>query len=298
MTIPQVARPKDPLRLVTHVGFYVLLYFATAAFLFGPLLLWVAGYVAGNVAASILCAIFTNWLVLRIYEHLRLVDLGLWWTRASSDNLAFGLLGGIGAASAVLGPPLLVRAAHFQATPEPGSFGAILFLMVLLAAGAAGEEMFFRGYGFQLLLVNLGPFATILPVGVAFALLHTFNPNSTWLGIANTAGFGILFGYAYWRSRDLWLPIGLHFGWNFTLPLFGVNVSGLRMRVTGHEMAWTAGRLWSGGEYGPEGSILTSAVLVLLCFYIWKAPIRRQHSPITDPAAENGVCESSPASES
>ena len=55
-----------------------------------------------------------------------------------------------------------------------------------------------------------------------FALLHSSNPNATWLGTANTAGFGILFGYAYLRSRDLWLPIGLHFGLElYTAPLRG-----------------------------------------------------------------------------
>ena len=91
------------------------------------------------------------------------------------------------------------------------------------------------------------------------------------------------------RSRDLWLPIGLHLGWNFTLPFFGVNLSGLRMRVTGYEMSWTAGPLWSGGEYGPEASVLTSFVVLLLAAYLWKAPIRRQPSPLTDPPAESAV---------
>jgi len=37
----------------------------------------------------------------------------------------------------------------------------------------------------------------------------------------------------------------------------------LRIRVTGYEMSWTAGNLWSGGEYGPEASVLTFVVLVL-----------------------------------
>jgi membrane protease YdiL (CAAX protease family) len=118
------------------------------------------------------------------------------------------------------------------------------------------------------------------------------------LSTAITAGFGILFGYAYLRSRDLWLPIGLHFGWNFTLPLFGVNISGLRIRVTGYELSWTAGKLWSGGEYGPEASILTAGVLILLAAYLWKAPVRRQSSPLTNPPAENAVCEPSPLSPS
>ena len=133
----------------------------------------------------------------------------------------------------------------------------------------------------------------MLPVGVVFALLHGGNPNATWFAVANTAGFGILFGYAYLRSRDLWLPIGLHFGWNFTLPLFGTAVSGLRMNVTGYALAWSAGKLWSGGEYGPEASVLTSAALVALAVYLYRAPIRRQISPLTDPPPESVVCEPS-----
>jgi hypothetical protein len=76
----------------------------------------------------------------------------------------------------------------------------------------------------------------------------------------------------------LWLPIGLHFGWNFTLPLLGANVSGLTMKLSGYEMQWSASPLWSGGEYGPEGSILIPVALLALALFLWKAPIRRQES--------------------
>src|SRR5205823_9073385 len=174
--------------------------------------------------------------------------------------------------------------AHIARTPsEPFTPGTLVFVTILLALGAAGEELFFRGYGFQMLLASAGPYATIVPVGVVFGLLHGGNPHASWFGIGmvNTAGFGVLFGYAYLRSRDLWLPLGLHFGWNFTLPLFGVNLSGLRMKVTGYDMSWTAGDLWSGGDYGPEASVLTTLVLVALFVFIWKAPVRRQPSPMT-----------------
>ena len=79
--------------------------------------------------------------------------------------------------------------------------------MVMLTFGAAGEEVLFRGYGFQVLLRTIGPYATILPVGVLFGALHAANPNVDKLGLINTAGFGVLFGYAFLRSRDLWLPV-------------------------------------------------------------------------------------------
>ena len=46
------------------------------------------------------------------------------------------------------------------------------------------------------------------------------------------------------------------------------------MGVTGYELQWKAGELWSGGEYGPEASIQTSVVLLALFVFLWKAPIR------------------------
>jgi len=288
-----MARSKDPLRIGIQVVVYVALYFLSAT-LGGALFLWLGGYLLGVTVSGLVAAIFANWLSLRIHEDAHLPDLGLWWHRPSADNLAFGLAGGIGAASLVMIGPLVTGAAHFVRTPQPGSWDSAAFLAVMLAAGAAGEELFFRGYGFQVLLAAVGPYAAVLPVGVAFALLHTGNPNANWFGIANTAGFGILFGYAYLRSRDLWLPIGLHFGWNLTLPLFGVNLSGITLKVTGYELTWSAGKLWSGGAYGPEASVLTSAVLAVLFVYLYKAPIRRQVSPLTDPPAERALCEPAP----
>jgi uncharacterized protein len=288
---------RDPVRVAIRVGVYIVLSILSLS-LFGWGLSW-SGYLVDAVGTVLLAALLANWLLLRIFEGRSLPDAGLWWNAASSNNLLLGLAGGVGAATAVLLPPLAVRAAHMvPAADGPGSVGSLIFLLILLVAGAVGEELLFRGYLFQVLLGAAGTWAAILPVSVAFALVHRDNPSASSFGLVNTAAFGVLFGYAYLRSRDLWLPIGLHFGWNFTLPLFGVNLSGLRMKVTGYEMSWTAGPLWSGGEYGPEASVLTSAVVLLLFVYLWKAPIRRQFSPIADPPAEKAVCEPSPLSPS
>jgi hypothetical protein len=128
--------------------------------------------------------------------------------------------------------------------------------------------MLFHGYAFQLLIRSLGAFATILPASVLFGMAHASNQNATLLGLVNTAFWGVLLGYAYWRTGALWLPIGLHFGWNFTLPLFGVNLSGFTMGVTGYGLHWRVGDLWSGGGYGPEGSVLTTAIVVALFFVL------------------------------
>ena len=83
---------RDPLRIALHVLLYVGIGFGSALFV-GPLLLWLGGELLGAAGSDLVCAIFVNWLTLRMFTTVRLADLGLWWHRASADNLALGLFG-------------------------------------------------------------------------------------------------------------------------------------------------------------------------------------------------------------
>lgn len=273
---------RDPLRIAVSIIVYVFFY-VLGLFVFVPLLASIGGLLAGATLGVFIAALFSNQLSLRIYEGQSLPALGLRWNRRSAHNLCIGLAAGVAAASLVLCAPLVWRGATIQtqANPDAG-WPTVLFTLFLLAFGSAGEEILFRGYGFQLLMRSWGPWASILPVGVLFGALHATNPHASGLGLINTAGFGIVFGYAFYRSRDLWLPIGLHFGWNMTLPLFGVNVSGIAVRITSYALQWRAGPFWSGGEYGPEASLLTSAILFGLFAFLWRAPVERQQNPLLD----------------
>jgi len=242
----------------------VMAFFGTPVFLTAAL---------GTFAA----AAVANVVVLRIYERGQLTDIGLGWTAESRRNLSLGLLGGIGSALVVVLGPILVRGADLVRVPnEHMQWPSLLFVSIVLLFGAAGEEMLFRGYLFQVLVKAIGPFATMLPMAVLFGLAHSANLNFTFLALVNTVLWGIVLGYSFILSGDLWLPIGLHFGWNWTLPLLGVNLSGFTMGVTGYSIHWNIGGLWSGGDYGPEGGLLTSAVLVLLVVYLRKVPIQHQ----------------------
>ncbi len=224
-------------------------------------------------------AAVANAIVLRIYERGQLADIGLEWTPASRRNLAVGILGGIGAALVVLVLPLLFQAADVEPVPNDHfRWPSALFVSIVLLFGAVGEEMLFRGYMFQVLVKAIGPFATILPMSVLFGLAHSDNLNFTWMALMNTVLWGVVLGYSFLLSGDLWLPIGLHFGWNWTLPWFGANLSGFTMGVTGYSMHWKVGELWSGGAYGPEGGLLTSATVVAVFFYLQRAPIQHQEA--------------------
>lgn len=273
-------RALDNWGVALRVGVFIFLSLA-GLMLLTSMLMPVAGYLYASVFSLFISAAIANGIALRIYERGRLADIGLGWTRASRRNLALGIAGGAGAALVVLAGPLVVGAARFE--PVPNShflWRSLLFVSIGLLFGAVGEEMLFRGYAFQVLVGSLGPFATVLPVGIVFGLAHSSNQNASALAILNTVLWGILLGYSFLRSHDLWLPIGLHVGWNWMLPLFGVNLSGFTMGVTGYALRWNIGPLWSGGDYGPEAGLLTCGVIVILFFYLRKAPIVRQTAPL------------------
>jgi len=166
---------------------------------------------------------------------------------------------------------LAARSAVYERIPDrPTQWPNLIFLALVLLFGAAGEEMLFHGYGFQALRRSVGDFAAILPVGVLFGLLHMGNENVTIFAIVNTVLWGILLGWAFVLTGALWLPIGLHFGWNLGLLVSGINLSGFTMGVTGYGLRWSKGDLWSGGAYGLEGSVMTTVSVVGLFVVLWR----------------------------
>lgn len=240
---------------------------AMGAFLSG--LFPVAGALRRSVLFTFSAGVLANAIPVRIFENAQFADFGLGWTRSAARELLNGLACGAGAAAAVVGAMLLFHWASFERAPAETAVGAVAS-SVLLMIGAAGEEMMFHGYAFRVLVRRLGAFATILPVGMVFGLAHMGNQNSTLLGVVNTVVWGVLLGYACYRSGALWMPIGMHFGWNVLLPLAGANLSGFTMRVTGYALHENAGGVLTGGAYGPEGSFLTTIAAIALFRAVWQ----------------------------
>lgn len=267
----------DVFGLVLRVGLFILIGYLSLN-VFGISLLWITGspFVTSAMAVFAAAAV-ANAITVRIYERGQLSALGLGWKNTSSREFMLGMGSGAGAAFLVLLLPAAVGAAHFEKVPGSEHVVASLaFVSVVLLFGAFGEEMLFHGYAFQLLIRRVGGFATVLPAAVLFGFAHMDNPNRNLLGIVNTMLWGVLFGYAYLRTGALWLPIGLHFGWNVALPLLGANLSGFTMGVTGYALHWTVGDLWSGGGYGPEGSLLTTVIVIVLFAVLHRYTIEQE----------------------
>jgi hypothetical protein len=265
-----VALP-DKQGLILRVGLYILLAWI-GLLLFPAVMLPLGGIVVTSTLSTFAAAAVANAVVVRIYERGRLADVGLGGSPSSGREFLTGTAAGVAAVVCVVAIPVALRIAKFQRTAAVSEhpWASFAFGGVAIFFGAMGEELLFRGYAFQLLVRSFGPFATILPTAVIFGLMHSWNPEATPLAIVNTVAWGILLGYAVWRTGALWLPIGLHFGWNVALPLLGSNLSGFTMGVTGYTLVWNVGVLWSGGGYGVEGSLLTTAIVVALFFVLRK----------------------------
>jgi uncharacterized protein len=273
-------RTSQNISVILRLAFYIGIGLV-ALWILPILLLPVFGVIVSATLGLFVIALITNFLTMRIFDRRPLTDIGLHSRPGTGKNLAWGLLLGGGTAALMLAAPLISGAAHLAPNPEGGfAWSSLVFYLVVLLFGAAGEEILFRGYAFQLLIEKIGPWATILPIGVLFGFAHGSNPNASKLGLLNTMLWGILLGYSFLRSRDLWLPIGLHYGWNAVLPLFGVNLSGLTIEVTRYSYRWDLGTIWSGGQYGPEGGVLTTIFALGLFFLLARVPVVAQPASV------------------
>lgn len=222
-----------------------------------------------------LSALLAAFLFLALLDRRSFRNLGLWFYEGWGRELAIGLAGGVVLISIVVGSLVLLGLAefHLSAVEPRGALLGLGWNVVLLFPAAAAEELLFRGYPFQRLVEGWGAFAAILLLSVLFGLAHLQNPSATPLSTANTALVGILLALAYLRTRGLWLPIGLHFAWNFwlgtvvSLPVSGIELSGKLLGVEVEGPVWL-----SGGEYGPEGSIVATAVVLAASVWLARTP--------------------------
>ncbi len=215
-------------------------------------------------AMLLLIAVYTALLLFADkVRHNPLTALGLGRRHAVRDSLAGMALGGGMIAVAVAGIAVFGRLS-FSIRLNGRTIALLLAELFILVTGAMTEELMFRGYPFQRLTEAAGAIGAVLIMSALFGAAHIGNPHSTFWAVTNTIAVGILLSVAYLRRRNLWLPWGIHFGWNAALGIaFGLPVSGLtEFAVVIHGRA--AGPIWlTGGAYGIEGGALGTVAIAL-----------------------------------
>jgi membrane protease YdiL (CAAX protease family) len=169
--------------------------------------------------------------------------------------------------------------------------------MVFVVAALA-EEALFRGYPLQTLTRAHLAWVAVVLTSILFAAAHFGNPNSTRLGLINTALAGIWFVVAYLRTRSLWLPLGLHWSWNWALAaVYGLPVSGITHLAPYPLLRGTdLGPTWlTGGSYGIEGGIACSISVAVFMIFTWRtsllsaSPEMKQMTSAENPVSNRGI---------
>ncbi|MFD5224508.1 CPBP family intramembrane glutamic endopeptidase [Microbacterium sp. NPDC058342] len=215
----------------------------------------VAALIVGPVLAVAIAALHV-WVGRRI-ERRRVADFA---PKGAGRHLLVGI--GVGLALSAVTIGILALFGAYRITGW-GSLAGALAVVGTMCAIAVSEEVLFRGVLFRLIQGRWGAGAALGASAIIFGLMHLLNPGaSVWGAITIAIEAGLMLGAAYLVTGSLWLAIGLHFGWNVaTVGIFGTVVSGAEARES-LVTAVTAGPDWfSGGGFGPEGSI----VAVLVC---------------------------------
>jgi membrane protease YdiL (CAAX protease family) len=200
----------------------------------------------------------------RILEQRPLGSVGFAFHPRWRNELATGLIAGTVMMLAVAAAEALLGVASFSRAPGSGGKTVLagVFVFLLFAAAAADEELIFRGYPFQRLVELAGSVIAVIVVAALFGAAHLRNPSPTWISTLNTALVGVLLAICYLRTRALWLPLGIHFAWNFVQGyVLGFPVSGIVFHGGILQAKISGPAYLTGSAYGPEGSILSLGVI-------------------------------------
>lgn len=226
----------------------------------------------GQSLAVLLAVLLSSWIMTRFVNRKPLAAIGLGFGHGWWKELAAGAILGL----MTMGCVVLTLAATGGLTlslrdlsPSGGLWIAVS-AAAYMAMVALAEEVVFRGYLFQTLTQAVTLLPSSLIMSGLFLFAHSWNPSAGLLAFVNLGLAGLLFSAAYARTRRLWLPAGIHWGWNYAQgTLSGLPTSGIvaedraLMMATTHEPGW-----WTGGAFGPEGGAAATVFVVALLWYV------------------------------
>jgi membrane protease YdiL (CAAX protease family) len=212
--------------------------------------------------------ILLTWLWIRLYERRAFHTLGFEYgniLQRYGRGLLIGLLMFSGAVGlmAIFG----FLASETSASGHQGllALGGVLIVLPGWVVQGAAEEVLIRGWMMPVLGARYRPWIGVILSSVFFAVMHGLNPNLSILALVNLFLYGLFAALYALRDGSLWGICALHSVWNWAQGnIFGLEVSGSETGSGTLLNLMEAGPDWfTGGDFGPEGGLAVS--LVLLC---------------------------------
>lgn len=269
----------EKLRALWRVLVFLILVFGTAWLLLtltSPLVPTEEGFFWGLAFPSALLVaaiLLPSFVMMRWVERRPFAAMGLPLGKEAPRGFARGAAIGGGFIALIVVLETIVG--WLRPAPDAGTLLAWLEEMVglalLLGVAAAAEELFFRGYAFQVLVEGAGVTLALILSTSMFVVVHLRNPAVTSLGLLNIAFAGLLMALVYLRTRSLWVAFGLHWAWNWVMAaVFDLPVSGVDFDVPGYDTLVIGPDFATGGAFGPEGGLLTTLLSLPLIVWVFR----------------------------
>jgi len=231
--------------------------------------LWLAILVA-VVIGLIAVVIFRTFV-----DRKSIMSLGLNFSGHLNDAIA-GLMMAISILG--LGTMILYFSKHLVWTDMTFNANDLFIEFGLLLMVAIYEETIFRGYILSNLMESFNKWMALLVTSILFTLFHFDNPNINFIPLINVFLAGMLLGVNYMYSRNLWFAIMFHLGWNFFQgPILGYKISGFNLS-TFLQTELKGDMLLTGGEFGFEGSVFCTALMLIATLLLYRAYESREQA--------------------
>lgn len=213
--------------------------------------------IKGIIASSIV--IFTYIFFYRKYEKR---EIGEFSTKGLLRNIILGVL--IGTTLQGLTILVIYFWGDFQII-SINPFSSIITPFAIAFSVAIFEETLLRGIIFRIVEEKLGSYISLAISAIIFGAAHLINPDSTLISSVCIGIVGFMLGASYIYSRSLWLPIAIHFSWNFVQSgIFGAITSGNEETSSLFNTNISGVELITGGAFGPEATIQATIFWLLV----------------------------------
>lgn len=211
-----------------------------------------------------LCILGLYVILVKLFEKRHVSELNV--SRALPDLLTGFAIGAVFIAGVIF---ILALIGCYKIDSIEIEWGAMLLDFSVLFLVAVNEEIIFRGIVFRMIKEQFNINAAFIISSLSFGLMHLWNVDM-WTAIAISAEAGFMLAAAYNLRNNLWIPIGIHWAWNFmSSTVFGLVVSGTSIKEYSLIVPEISGPyILNGGSNGFEGSIVTCICGILIGFVL------------------------------
>lgn len=211
----------------------------------------------------------SSMIMWKAFEKNKLRFMGVNNIRKGYKELVVGLL--LGAVTITIVGIILILIGEVKlvnSLSKPNISYELLSGLIAFIAVGFGEEIFGRAYCMSVLKQTRNRYIILGVSAVIFAAMHLGNSGISFLALINLFLVGVLFGYMFMKSGNVWMPIGFHITWNyFQGYVLGFQVSGNEVMGI-YQLNNVGNSLFNGGTFGPEGGIIVTAILIITFFIV------------------------------